>query len=63
MEKKQELSTKVTEVMKIPRNSAVYTFGANKENARIKSEQDADPLFKARKLQILHEEYDKTTTF
>ena len=30
-----------------------------KENARIRNEQDADPLRKALKLRILHEEYDK----
>ena len=34
-------------------------MGANKENARIRSEQDADPLLKALKLRIPHEEYDK----
>ena len=52
-----ELSTKVTEVIKIPLNSAV--FNAIKENARIRNEQDADPLLKALKQRILHEEYDK----
>ena len=34
-------------------------FGAIKENARIRSEQDADPLLKALKLRILHEQNDK----
>ena len=48
-EHKKELSTKVTEVIKIPLNSAVYSFGAIKENALIRNEQDADPLLKALK--------------
>ena len=55
----KDLLTKVTEVIKIPLNSAVYSFGAIKENARIRNEQDADPLFKALKQRISHEEYDK----
>ena len=42
-EHEKELSTKVTEVIEIPLNSAVYSFGAIKENARIRNEQDADP--------------------
>ena len=46
-------------MIKIPLNSAVYTFGAIEENAHIRNEQDADPLLKALKLLILHEEYDK----
>ena len=58
-EHENELSTKVTEVIKIPLNSAVYSFGAIKENARIRNEQDADPLPKALKLRISHEECDK----
>ena len=58
-EHERELSTKVTEVIKIPLNSAVYSFGAIKENARIRNEQDADPLLKALKQRISHEEYDK----
>ena len=49
----------VTEVIKIPLNSAVYAFGAIKENARIRNEQDADPLLKALKQRVSHEEYDK----
>ena len=58
-EHERELSTKVTEVIKIPLNSAVYSFGAIKENARIRNEQDADRLLKALKQRISHEEYDK----
>ena len=34
----QELSTKVTEVIKVPLNYAVYTFGAIKDIARIRIE-------------------------
>ena len=49
----------MTKTIKLPLNSAVYAFGAIKENARIRNEQDADPLLKALKLRILHEEYDK----
>ena len=58
-EHEKDLSTKVTEVIKIPLNSAVYSFGAIKENARIRNEQGADPLLKALKLRISHEEYNK----
>ena len=55
----KDLSTKVTEIVKLPLNSAVYSVGAIKENARIRNKQDADPLLKALKLRILHKEYDK----
>ena len=58
-EHEKELSTKVTEVIKTSLNSAVYSFGAIKENARIRNEQDADPLLEALKQRISHEEYDK----
>ena len=55
----QNLTTEVTETVHISLNSAVYAFGAIKENARIRNEQDADPILKALKLRLLHEEYDK----
>ena len=55
----KELSTKVTKVIKMSLKSAVYTFGVLKGNARIRKEQDADFLFKALKLRILHKKYDK----
>ena len=58
-EKEQNLSTEITEAVHIPLNTAVYAFGAIKENARIRNEQDADPILKALKLRLLHEEYDK----
>ena len=55
----QNLTTEVTETVHIPLNATVYAFGAIKENARIRNEQDADPILKALKLRLLHEEYDK----
>ena len=55
----QNLSTEITETVHIPLNTAVYAFGAIKENARIRNEQDADSILKALKLRLLHEEYDK----
>ena len=55
----QNLSTEITEVVHIPLKKAVYAFGAIKENARTGNEQDADPILKALKLRLLHEEYDK----
>ena len=58
-EHEKDLSTKETEDIKIPLNSAIYSFRAIKEHARIRNEQDADPLLKALKLPISHEEYDK----
>ena len=58
-EDEKELSIKATEVIKIPLNPTVYTFGALKENARIRNEQDADPLLQTLKLRILHGEYYK----
>ena len=57
--KGKEMSTKVNEVMKKPLNTAVNLFGAIKETACIRNEGDADPLLKALKLRILHEENDK----
>ena len=55
----QNLCTGITEAVHIPLNTAVYSFGAIKENARIRNEQDADPILKSLKLRLLHEEYDK----
>ena len=49
----------MTDVIKITLNSAVYSFGAIEENARIRNEQDKDPLLEALKLRIRHQEYDK----
>ena len=50
----QNLSTEITETVRIPLKTAVYAFGAIKENARIRNEQDSDPLLKALKLRLLH---------
>ena len=58
-EHEKDLSTKVTEVIKIPLNSAVYSLNPIKENARIRNEQDADLLLEALKLRISHKKYDK----
>ena len=58
-ENEKDISPKVSEVTKIPLNSTVYTFEAIKESARIRNEQDADPILKALKLRILHKGYDK----
>ena len=55
----QNLSTEITETVHIPLNNAVYALGAIKENARVRSEQDADPFLKALKLRLLVEENDK----
>ena len=53
------MSTNVTEVIKISPNSAVYTFGAINENARIRNEQDEDTPSQSAKIRILHGEYEK----
>ena len=58
-EHEKDLSTKVTEVIKIPPNSTVYSFGVIKENALIRNERDAHSPLEALKVPILHEEYDK----
>ena len=55
-EHRKEMSTKITEIIKIPLNSAVHTFGAIKENARIRN---ADPPLEAIKFSIFHEENEK----
>ena len=43
----------------MPITKASYTFGAKKENARIRFEQDTDLVFKAIKRKLICEEYDK----
>ena len=40
-------------------NKASYTFGAIKEDARIRVEQDSNLVFKAIKKKVICEEYDK----
>ena len=54
---KRKLSIKETTPISI--NKASYTFGAIKEDARIRVEQDSDLVFKAIKRKLMCEEYDK----
>ena len=49
----------IKETNPIPINKASYTFGAIKEDARIRVEQDSDPVFKTIKKKLICEEYDK----
>ena len=49
----------VKETTPILINKASYTFGAIKEEARIRVEQDSDIVFKAIKKKLICEEYDK----
>ena len=49
----------IKETNPIPINKASYTFGAIKEDARIRVEQDSDPVFKTIKKMLICEEYDK----
>ena len=54
--KQRNLSTEITETVRIPLITSVYAFGAIEENARKRNEQDSDSLLKAQKLRLLHEE-------
>ena len=60
---RDEVTTKmelaIQEAIPIPINRASYTFGAIKEDARIRVEQDSDLVFKAIKKKVICEEYDK----
>ena len=49
----------VKETAPIPINQASYTYGALKENARIRVEQNTDQIVKAIKLKLIYEDYDK----
>ena len=49
----------LTETAPIPINKASHPFGAIKENARIRVEQDSDPVFQAIKRKLICAEYDK----
>ena len=49
----------IKETTPIPKNKASYTFGAIKEDARIRVEQDSNLVFKAIKKKLICEEYDK----
>ena len=60
---RDEETTKIKPSIKgttpIPINKASYTFGAIKEDARIRVEQDSDLVFKAIKRKLICEEYNK----
>ena len=49
----------IKETTPSPINKASYTFGAIKEDARIRVEQDSNLVFKAIKKKLICEEYDK----
>ena len=49
----------IQETTPIPNNKASYTFGAIKEDARIRVEQDSNLVFKAIKRKLICDEYDK----
>ena len=58
-EETTKLKLAIKETTPIPINKASYTFGAKKEDARIRVEQDSSPVFKANKRKLICEEYDK----
>ena len=58
-EETTKLKLAIKETTPIPINKASYTFGAIKEDARIRVEQDSDPVFKAIKRKLICEEHDK----
>ena len=49
----------IQETTPIPKNKASYTFGAIKEDARIRVEQDSNLVFKAIKRKLICEDNDK----
>ena len=58
-EETTKIKLSIKETTPIPINKASYTFGAIKEDARIRVEQDSDLVFKAIKRKLICEEYDK----
>ena len=54
-----KIKLSIKETTPIPINKASYTFGAIKEDARIRVEQDSDLVFKAIKRKFIFEEYDR----
>ena len=58
-EETTKIKLSIKETTPIPINKASYTFGAIKEDARIRVEQDTDLVFKAIKRKLICEEYDK----
>ena len=58
-EETTKIKLAIKETTPIPINNASCTFGAIKEDARIKVEQDSNLVFKAIKKKLICEEYDK----
>ena len=58
-EEMTKIKLSIKETTPIPINKASYTFGAIKEDDRIRVEQDANLVFKAIKKKLICEEYDK----
>ena len=58
-EKPKKIKLTIKETVPILNNKASYTFGAIKEDARIRVEQDSDLVFQAIKRKWICEEYDK----
>ena len=58
-EQTTKIKLAVEETTPIPINKAPYNFGALKEDARIRVEQDTDLVFKAKKRKLIFEGYDK----
>ena len=58
-EETTKIKLSIKETTPIPINKASYTFGAIKEEARIRVEQDSDLVFKAIKRKLICEEHDK----
>ena len=49
----------IVETNIIPANKASYTFGAIKEDKRIRNEKDADIIPKTLKSRLYHDDYDE----
>ena len=58
-EETTKIKLSIKETTPIPMNKASYTFGAMKEDARIRVEEESDLVFKTIKRKPLCEEYDK----
>ena len=58
-EETTKIKLSIKETTPIPINKASYTFGAIKEDARIRVERDSDLVFKAIKRKLIYEDYDK----
>ena len=54
-----KIKLSIKETTPIPINKALYTYGAIKEDAHIRVEQDSDLVFKAIKRKLICEAYDK----